>query len=210
MRLRAYLPEIRHAVETVIADLHSEHDRVTDLRARVERLVAATQAGYAQSEAVAMNSELFDDDPMLATAIHWDTYFGVDKERYYKDAELRSLTDSLAAKELSTSALAGSLLQYAKQGISLQYGRQKTGCPAGRNIGSQAISEIIWQARNQALHWEDGSFSQSVQDCFLKLAAEVDPIFAGYTGRCFAFDVVGLLGWRSFADLERDLLLLDP
>lgn len=210
MRLKDYLPEIRHAVETVIVDLHREHDHVSELREQVEVLTAATHAGYAQSESIAMISDVFDDDPLLATAIHWDTYFGVDKERYYKDQELRKLTDSLAAKELSTSALAGSLLQFAKQGISLQYGRQKTACPIGRNIGSQGIAEVIWQGRNQALHWEDGAFSKPVQDCFTALAAEIDPVFGDYANRCFAFDIVCLLGWKTFVDLERDLLLLDP
>lgn len=210
MKLRDYLPEIHHAVETVIADLHSEHDRAVDLRAGVARLTEATRAGYAQAEAVARFSDELDDDPLLATAIHWDTYFGVDKKRYYKDQELQELTNSLAAKEISLSALAGSLLQYAKQGIALQYGRQKHGCPAGRSIGSQPLSEVIWQARNQAIHWEDGTFTPPVENCFNKLAAEVDPAFGDFKNRNLAYNVVTSLGWRTFADLERDLLSLDP
>lgn len=210
MRLRDYLPQIHHAVETVIADLHSEHDHVAKLRESVARLTEATHAGYAQAEAVAQFSDEWDDDPMLATAIHWDTYFGVDKDRYYKDQELQRLTNSLAAKEISLSALAGSLLQYAKQGIALQYGRQKHGCPAGRSIGSQPLAEVIWQARNQAIHWEDGTFTPPVENCFTKLAAEVNPVFGDYKIRNLAYDVVVTFGWRTFSDLERDLLSLDP
>ncbi|NDV13426.1 hypothetical protein [Crenobacter caeni] len=210
MRLRDYLPQIHHAVETVIADLHSEHDHVANLRESVARLTEATHAGYAQAEAVAKFSDEWDDDPMLATAIHWDTYFGVDKDRYHKDQELQQLTNLLAAKEISLSALAGSLLQYAKQGIALQYGRQKHGCPAGRNIGSQSLAEVIWQARNQALHWEDGTFTLPVENCFNKLATEVNPVFGDYKLRNLAYDAVVTFGWRTFSDLERDLLSLDP
>lgn len=210
MRLREYLPEIQNAVETVIADLHREHDRAAELREQVAKLTQATHAGYAQAEAVAQMSDDWDDDPMLATAIHWDTYFGVDKERYYKDGELQRITNSLAAREISVGALAGSLLQFAKQGIALQYGRKKQGCPAGRNIGSQGISEVIWQARNQASHWEDGAFASAVGSCFDKLAAEVHAKFGDYKTRNLAYDVISTLGWRSFSDLEQDLLSLDP
>lgn len=210
MRLRDYLPEIRTAAETVIADLHREHDHASELRAQVTQLTQATHIGYAQADAVAQMTDEWDDDPMLATAIHWDTYFGVDKERYYKDQELQRVTDSLAARELSVGALAGSLLQFAKQGIALQYGRNKKGCPSGRNLGSQGVSEVIWQARNQASHWEDGVFSTLVNECFDKLATEVDPRFADYKVRNLAYDVVSMLDWREFADFETDLLSLDP
>jgi len=209
MKLRDYLPEIRHAVATVMADLHIEHDRASELRQEVEQLMAATESGYARVEAVASNLEEFDDDPMLATATYWETYFGVDKERYYKDEELQRTINALAAKEISLSALAGSLLQYAKQGIALQYGRQKHGCPDGRSIGSQAVSEVIWQARNQSIHWEDGAFKDPVENCFTRLAAEIHPEFGDFRDRNMAYDVVSYLGWRTFADFEADLVSLD-
>ena len=214
MKLREYLPQIRQAVETVLADLHVEHDASQNLRNELAGLTAATRAEYERVESVARFSEALgeiDDDPLLATAMHWDTYFGVDKDRYYKDRELQRVTDVLAAKEVSLSALAGSVLQFAKQGIALQYGRNRTNCPPGRTIGTQSLSEVIWQGRNQALHWEDGQFSTAVEVCFTKLGNEIDRKLADYRTRNLAFDVVALvLGWRTFPDMERDLLTLDP
>ena len=83
-------------------------------------LTAATEDGYRRVEFLAMNPELDDDG--LGTAIHWDTYFGPDKERYYKAAEVDDATQKLDAHMFSIAALAGSLLQFAKQGIDILHG----------------------------------------------------------------------------------------
>jgi hypothetical protein len=73
---------------------------------------------------------------------------------------------------------------------------------------SQQLSEVIWQARNQALHWEDRSFNAAVNSCFNKLASEVDQVFSDYVTRSMALDVIKVLGWHALADFEGDLLTL--
>lgn len=81
-------------------------------------------------------------------------------------------------------------------------------CPDGRILDGIPLHEVIWQARNQALHWEDGSFSQLTEACF-KTLAETDPVFSQYEYRSLAYEIVLLLGWKSLDDFRRDLLLLN-
>src|SRR4051794_20405960 len=70
--------------------------------------------------------------------------------RYATDAEA---TQELLANLTSTYAvIAGAILQIAKQGLSLSHGPLGN-CPAGRGIGSQTLSTVIWQGRNQAMHY---------------------------------------------------------
>jgi hypothetical protein len=80
--------------------------------------------------------------------------------------------------------------------------------PDGRMIGNQPLKNVVWQSRNQALHWEDGSFKRAVTLCFEALARDIDPRFSEYTIRNMAWDIVGLLGWKEFSDFERDMLTL--
>lgn len=65
---------------------------------------------------------------------------------------------------------------------------------------------MIWQARNQSLHWEDGSFRPPVVACFTALASEVDQVFSNFRARNMAFDVIEMLGWRTIGAFETDLL----
>lgn len=207
MKLAEYLPEVRHAVQTVIAEIYREQHVVSELRAELYKLEAATADGYQRVEFLAMNPDL--DDEGLGTAIHWDTYFGPDKERYYKRDDLGKIIGQVAAHEFSVSALCGSLLQYGKQGLSLQFGKHKHGCPDGRLISGVPLREVIWQGRHQALHWEDGSFNKAVTNCFHQLAASLDPVFTQYKHRSMAFEVVSHLDWRSADNFMRDMRLFD-
>lgn len=114
------------------------------------------------------------------------------------------------AREVSLGALAGALLQFGKQGISIVYGKDRV--KIGRKICSQHVSVVIWEGRNQALHWEDNKFRKGPIECFETLAREVDQKFSQYTKRNMAWDVLQLLVWDGFDALSKDLssLGLDP
>lgn len=202
-----YLNEIDYAVRHLLPIVWDERNHLRSLAAEVERLTAQVQDTYERAHWIAMNAE-DADDVGLATGMHWDNYFGDDKERFYKDKERASLADQVAAHEFSAGSLAGSLLQHAKQGISLVHGGFG-GCPDGRQVStSQTLKNVIWQGRNQALHWEEGKPHPPVAQCFDALAAEVAPKFADYRTRNLAIDVVELLGWTDFDKFQADMLLL--
>lgn len=205
MKIPNYLKEIDHAVRTVISEIHDETAQLEALRIDLSKLTAATNEGYHRADFLAMNPDL--DEDFLGTAIYWDTYFGVDKERFHKNIETESAAQRVAAHEFSISALSGNLLQYGKQGISLHFGKKRIGCPDGRILSGMPLHEVIWQARNQALHWEDGSFHPPTVNCFEKLAM-TDPIFGQYKCRSLAYEVVLLLGWKSPEDFHSDMILL--
>ncbi|MGI9062293.1 MAG: hypothetical protein ACR2FQ_00525 [Pseudonocardiaceae bacterium] len=148
------------------------------------------------------------DDVMLATGRYWDTYFGPDQERHETQQEHDELESRVEVRRFSVEALSASVLQLGKQGIALVHGKHAPQPPLGRCVGSQQLSEILWQARNQALHWEEQDFGNRVHDCFKTLAADKGPKFSDYLQRNLALDIVDLLGWHTVADFERDMLTM--
>lgn len=202
MDITAYLAEIEHAAREAIALVWAEHREVEELRGLVDRLTHEMEDGYRRAAAWSDSDD--PDDVMLGAGIHWETYFGADKQRHGAQGELDIAADRLAAREFSRASMAGSLLQYAKQGISITHG-ELAACPEGRLIGRQPLKQVIWQGRNQALHWEDGNPHPPVKRCFDMLAADFDQAFTGYAARNLAFEVVRLLGWESYEFFYSDL-----
>ena len=174
------------------------------LRAEIETLQRVAAENYERAHFIQQNSE-DADDLMLGVGMHWDTYFGEDKDQHYKSKDLATLQASLALREFSFSSLAGTLLQYAKQGLSASFG-PPTNWPQGRLIGTQNLKTIILEARNQSEHWEEGNPKPKVQQCFDTLAKQTLPDFAEYRTKNLAFKVVSLLGWRSYDEFRADLL----
>src|SRR5262249_51212098 len=109
------------------------------------------------------------------------TAFGEDTTPYFEkkvhdarrestevEALVAALEAAILAKETSVQALAGAILQIAKQGIAFVHG-DLAGCPAGRPIGRETLKNVIWQARNQSMHWEENAFRQPTTLCFASL-----------------------------------------
>jgi hypothetical protein len=182
----------------VIASLWHEHSAAEALRNEIEALRRAAEESYSRAVSIQQNAE-DHDDLMQGVGMYWDTYFGEDKDQYYKSLDLNALTDRLAAREFSFASLAGTLLQFAKQGLSVVY---------GKIIGSQPLKAVILQARNQSEHWEEGNPRPLVEACFKTLEAEKGAQFSQYKTKSLAFDVVSMLGWNTFADFKNDMLTM--
>jgi hypothetical protein len=202
MDMDAYLAEIEFAVRSLLPALWEERERAVGLRTEVASLTAETHRNYEQVERIAQ-AELPDDDG-IGTMLYWETYFGPDKERHASEGELRAIEQRLAAHEFSVAALAGALLQHAKQGISIVHGAPSN-ARAGRSLGSLTLRTVIWEGRNQAIHWEEGGLRTAGQNCFAALASEQDPKFADHARRSLAMDIVELLGWRDFETFATDM-----
>jgi hypothetical protein len=123
-------------------------------------------------------------------------------------AEVDRLNRSIDYKQKSLESLSAALLQIAKQGISIAYlgtpGQSLAACPDGRLLNGQPIKTIIWQARNQTMHYDDPApYRQPVITCFATLEADHGPDFALAKNVSFAYKIVLLLkwiDWRVFAD----------
>lgn len=203
MDMKIWLAESAHATTSLIPLIWAEHDAVEAAAMKLKALEQETERGYRQSAAFMDDI----DDEGLATAIHWDTYFGPDKERHHAEVELEGIRATLEARSASRNSIAAAMLQIAKQGLSAVHGGLAP-VPPGRTIHGVELKQIIWQGRNQAMHWEDGQPHKGVINCFNALKAAADPTFGDYDTRSLAFDVVSLLGWRDQAAFVADLLTL--
>jgi hypothetical protein len=206
MAMADYVAAIEYAAENAIRIICHERNTFQNLQQEIDRLTRHIQDEYQRAERAAMNAET-PEDVAEAAGMHWDTYFGPDKERFHKDERSTILRERLAAIHDSLGALSGALLQFAKKGISLCHNGLGA-CPNGRAFGNQFLKDVVWQGRNQSLHWEAKTFHPAVQQCFQELLAEVDPIFADYTKRNMANEVVNLLSWKDLATFKVDMLSL--
>jgi hypothetical protein len=77
--------------------------------------------------------------------------------------------------------------------------------PAGRLIGTQNLSDVLWDARNQAMHWETDDVRKRTVACFETLASDIDPKYGEYPKHSLAFDVVELLDWLAANTFNADL-----
>jgi hypothetical protein len=125
--------------------------------------------------------------------------------------EVAKLQASVGAHKQATQAIAGAVFQIAKQGISLVHGGPGA-APSGRTIGSLAIRDIIWQARNQSMHYEEGTLKKPLIELFAKLETEQGSQFslATHAKQNRAKQVLDLLGWSSYATYMQDMQALLP
>jgi hypothetical protein len=203
MQMTDYLKEIEFASIKFLETIWGEREQLTQLESQIALLAKVVESNYQRAESWTLNAE-DPDDVAMAAGISWDNYFNEDKDLYHKDQKREKLADQVAAHEFSIGVASGALLQNAKQGISIVHGGLAN-CPNGRMIGSQSLKTVIWQGRNQAIHWEEGSFKPPVKQCFKLLEQEINAKFADFTKRSMAFDVVDLLGWKTY---QHDLLTL--
>jgi hypothetical protein len=121
-------------------------------------------------------------------------------------ADVSKLKEIVAAHEVSVQSICGSILQIAKQGISHVHGARSK-APEGRAIGSLVLRDIIWQGRNQSIHYEDKRFDAPVVNCFSALEREQGEQFSlgKHVGQNRAKQVIALLGWASYDSYEADM-----
>lgn len=120
-----------------------------------------------------------------------------------------SLEAVIGARQVAIQAMCAALLQIAKQGISLVHG-SLSNAPDGRDLAGIPLKKVIWQARNQAIHYEETSFRQPVLDVFSILEQVHGPEFSlsAHQGQSRAKQIITLLGWTDYANYEADLRTL--
>lgn len=127
------------------------------------------------------------------------------------EAQLTSLQVSIGTHQHAIQAIAGAILQIVKQGISIVHGNPAA-APEGRKIGTVSLKEVVWQARNQAIHYEECNPRKSVTDLFATLEQEQGAHFslANHPNQSRAKQVLTLLGWSDYAAYLNDMQSLLP
>lgn len=202
--MHTYLIDTEFATKSLIETIYAEEKAFEQMSERYAMLKA--QFDHLQWDfSTADGSEDFDDLQVQAkfnrmAKFHQDAAFQT------KKLELENLQQSIANKKFSVEALAMNLLQIAKQGMSTVHGPLQN-CPDGRFIGSQTLKNVIWQARNQAIHCEEGNPNNAVRICFSTLTVDFGPDFdiTSNPTDSKAKKVIDQLGWNSFHQYESDM-----
>ena len=211
MTLLDYITEIEFAASKVLEAIWTDNERAEKLKTEIEKEAQIVENEY--KGAIALQNYAEDpDDVMLSVGMYWDNYFGKDKEVYHKNEKLKDLQQRLTTQEFSIISLCGNLLEHAKKGLSIVYGNPKN-WPCGRKIGTQCLSEIIIQSRNQSAHIDEAiknrKFQNSkIDDSFKLLEKDIDGIFSDYNKRDMAFEIIKILNWRDFKSFKSDLELM--
>lgn len=202
--MKAYIKDIRYAAELQLSAIWHEYLEIVELEKSIDALVESATHLRKQAEFLAEIDDVYDN--CLATGKKWEAYED-EGEAIKKMAIKGNLEQSLKTKKFSIAACSATILQFSKQGISIAH-QGLIGCPTGRKIGSQDLKTVIWQGRNQSLHWEEGKPKQPVVTCFNTLVADFGLTFGPFSSDNLAFEVVKLLEWKDFAAFESDLLSL--
>lgn len=121
-----------------------------------------------------------------------------------REATLRKLMAEAGATESDIGIAAGAVLQVGKQALSYRFGR-KGNIPTAnaRRIGTQTVIDVIWEARNHAMHWEERKPTSPSEAMILTLQG--DGLLTMRAGKNHAADLLEIIGWRSADDVLREL-----
>lgn len=205
--MHQYLQDTEFATKNLFAlatDEEHELKALTERLKQAEEHLKVRQWDFQTSD---LNEDFSDVYVMAAFA----RAAKVAQEVEYLKDEVAALQASVGTHQHAVQAIAGAILQIAKQGISLVYGG--TGAaPPGRALGSLAIRDVIWQARNQSMHYEEGTFKKAVVDLFATLEKEYGSQFSltTHARQNRAKQVIDILGWKNYESYLQDMQVLLP
>jgi hypothetical protein len=206
--IKDFLSETEYASSKIIEVIWDDSKKIDELKNEIQIKSQLVQSEYIS----AMSMQMFADDPddvMAGVARYWENHFGMDKELYFKNDELIRLTNLLFVREFSITTLCGYLLEQSRKGLSLIYGNPRK-WPLGKLIGTQGISKVILESRNQSIHIDEaittGKYHKAdIGKCFNTLEAEIDKIFANYLMKDMSFDIVKMFNWKTIDEYQLDM-----
>jgi hypothetical protein len=200
--MKKYLEEISHAASSLIDLIWFDFDKLEERNSQLKALTAEFDVKHQVFLANEFHPAANFYHAQMAKA-----HEGIAKPKAELEREIIDVLVSIDAKSASISALSGAILQIAKQCISLKYGKPKS-APAGKDIDGILIKEIIWEGRNQSIHYENpNEISGNVVALFAKLdSIRGDGVtWDAMSKTNFAFEIVQFLGWRTYSDFEKHL-----
>jgi hypothetical protein len=130
----------------------------------------------------------------------------IDEQQENYCVKARESNEALLLIDTATAAAAGAILQIAHQCIALAW-KKPPRLNKGRFVGSQHLSSVIWNGRNQAMHFEDGKSKMQTKNCLniLQLEFSLDMSDLDSRPRSLAKDIIELLGWYSYEIFSNDM-----
>jgi hypothetical protein len=202
----AYIKDTKYAVEGLISLATSEEKLLIELERDLKKAELLAQELYNKF----YNEDLsdFTSDSMVQRS------YQIAMEAQFRkqglDNKVKELRESVSNKQESIRSLCQAILQIASQGICVVHGKEKVTCPPGRLVYEIPLKTIIWDARDQSIHCEEGKFNKFVENCFDKLEAALgDKLpFRKQPTTNYAKEIVWLLGWNEYAQYESDMVSL--
>lgn len=205
--MNQYLIDTQFAVQNLFELATSEERQLQALTENLRQKEAELRVHHCDFQTSDLNDDFSDAYVMAA--------FGraskASQEAERLTDEVATLQASIGTHQHAVQAISGAILQIAKQGVSLFYGSREA-APTGRMLGSLPVRDVIWQARNQSMHYEEGAFGKPVRDLFATLEQEQGPQFslANHTVQNRAKQVIDVLGWGSYGNYMQDMQVLLP
>lgn len=202
--MHSYIKRTKYAADGLITLIVHENAELTILLEKRTALQPMLQAQHTNFVTMDLHED-FDDAHVIHAFDQWATSQRFNEALSSRIHELEELRKSIDNQSDSIAALCGALLQIAKQGISTIFGGLD-GCPSSRHIGNEPLKNVIWQAQNQSIHFEEGRPCPAVIACFENLA-QLDSALSVVPGsnRNPAGHVVRLLGWTTYEAYEADI-----
>lgn len=205
--MHQYIADTEFASQNLLQLATEEENKLEELSTQLRSVEAKLSAHKLDFESSDLNDDFSDVYVMGA-------FYRMAKAAQQAEVlhrQLATFQASIGTHQQAIQAIAGALLQIAKQGISVVHG-SLAAAPEGRKIGTASLKEVIWQARNQALHYEEGKFKRSVTDLFTTLEREQGAQFSlvAHANQSRAKQVLSVLGWKSYAAYLSDMQSLLP
>jgi hypothetical protein len=200
-----YLKDTEFAVENLFKLATGEEKMLRELALRLANVEEQLRVNMWDFESSDLNDDFSEGYVMAA----FGRMAKAHQEAATLQSQMTSIQASIGSHQQAMQTISGAILQIAKQGISIVYGGIEA-APEGRKLGSLPIRDIIWQSRNQAMHFECDSFHKPVTALFAKLESEYGSQFSlvQHANQSRAKQVLGLLSWNNYEHYLNDMALL--
>ena len=205
--MHPYQAEIQEAATTLINGVYAERNALRALREKQADSEAELEDIRRRVQFLVDNPDF--DDEGIGTSEHWRAHFEVAPEADHAKETADQMAARLVARQGSTDAYATALLHIAHHGMAtINKGLQQS--PLGRKIGGVNLRGVVWQGRNQAMHYFDEKEPNEHLGAIFSALASLNPVFNEYKSKSLAVEVLDVLGWGSLDQFNEDLTSLLP
>lgn len=200
----SYLADTRYATEALFTLINADVSKLAEQQEKLFGLKAKFDAFEWNYRSMDL-SEDFSDVQLMNAGAQAHAAF---QDTAALSKEIDMLQREIDDREFARRALCGAVLQIAKQGIHSTCGGYET-APRVRWYGKVHLAQVIWEARNQSMHYE-GKPWDNPRIVFeeLNAAGFLDFNLSEPPCKNRALEILALLGWQQYADYERDMTAL--